>query len=135
MDLSDEERLRRMLSPEVQSKIKSDKDKAIVNDVNILRMMLVCTREANRQGFRGTKQDGEVSCTPFGFRLEDIRKDIPVQLWYGKDDVFVPPSHGEQIAKRIGGRVELRLENDTHTSISVNWKEEQIKAILKAMKG
>ena len=133
MDLSDEERLRGMLSPAMQKQATDEKDKKIMSDVDILRTMLVCQREANRQGFRGTKLDAEVMCSPFGFKLEDIRKDLPVQLWYGKKDVFVPPVQGEEIARRIGGKAVLRMEDDTHTSISVNWKEEQIKEILKAM--
>jgi pimeloyl-ACP methyl ester carboxylesterase len=73
-----------------------------------------------------------------GFRIEDIRKDLPVQLWYGKDDCFVPAHHGVQIAARLGGddgRVVLRVEDNTHASISQRWKRAQLEAIAAVMRG
>ena len=83
-----------------------------------------------------------------GVRLEDIRKDLPVRLWYGSQDENVPANHGVQIARRIGGggagkgedegedgMVRLRVEDETHASLEVNWVEEQIGELLEAMMG
>lgn len=79
----------------------------------------ICDRRGKAsQGFDGLLQDGKVMCMDYGFRIEDIRPDLPVQLWYGKLDTFVPLNHGVQIAARLGGRAHLRVEDETHASIS-----------------
>ncbi|OAT14207.1 hypothetical protein BDBG_09273 [Blastomyces gilchristii SLH14081] len=47
------------------------------------------------QGFDGVTQDDRLVASDFGFRIEDICLDLPVQLWHGKYDRFVPLNHGE----------------------------------------
>ncbi len=69
----------------------------------------------------------------FGFRIEDIRPDLPVQLWYGKHDVFVPLYHGETIANRLGDRANLRVEDETHASIFYNWREQFLEDLVKSI--
>jgi pimeloyl-ACP methyl ester carboxylesterase len=46
---------------------------------------------------------------PWGFDPTDIR--IPVTLWQGLDDRFVPPAHGEWLAKRIP-KADIHLSPD-----------------------
>jgi pimeloyl-ACP methyl ester carboxylesterase len=135
MDLSDEERLRRLLSPKTLDAIPHPKDRQIMGDEKFLRVSLRATREANAQGFKNIAQDGRIICSEWGFKVEDIRKDLPVKLWWGKDDTFVPANHGVQIAARLGGRAELRIEEETHASISQNWMREQLEGILNVMRG
>jgi pimeloyl-ACP methyl ester carboxylesterase len=135
MDLDDEERLRMLLAPTTLNAISHPKDRQIMGNEVFLQLTLKATREANAQGFDGIAQDGRVMCEEWGFKVEDIRKDLPVHLWYGKDDTFVPPNHGVQIAARLGGMAELRIEDDTHASISQNWKREQLEGILDVMRG
>jgi pimeloyl-ACP methyl ester carboxylesterase len=67
-----------------------------------------------------------------GFRIEDIRPELPVHLWYGKLDSFVPPNHGVQIAARLGGRAYLRLEDETHASIVVNRMREILEHLVRS---
>ncbi|RYO70562.1 hypothetical protein AA0113_g2941 [Alternaria arborescens] len=137
MDMTDEQRLQRALSPSSLAKIKDPRDRKIMNDEDVIRLVLRSTREARAQGFQGIALDGRVLCRDWGFQVEDIRKDLRVQLWYGKDDCFVPANHGVQIAARLGGddgRVVLRLEDDTHTTISQRWQREQLEAIAAVMR-
>lgn len=138
LDLSDEQRLEMLLSPSILAAIKNPKDKEIMSDESVLRLALRSTREANAQGFNGIAADGRRMCCDWGFRIDDIRRDLPVQLWYGKNDRFVPPNHGEEIAARLGGsegKAVLRLEDDTHVSISQHWKRAQLEAILAEVRG
>lgn len=131
-DLTDEQRLEKLKSPDFLKKV-TPHDLPIYKDENNLRMMLRGTREANIQGFAGIKEDAQVWCVPWEFKVEDIREDLPIQLWYGKNDTFVPPVHGIQIAARLSGRAEFHLEDETHTSIFFSSKRQAIVDILKHM--
>ncbi|KAF1944965.1 alpha/beta-hydrolase [Clathrospora elynae] len=135
MDLDDEDRLESLLSPSFLKTLTHEKDRQVFQDTHMLKLMLRATREAWAQGFEGIAQDGRTMCTPalWGFRVEDIRKDLLMLLWCGKDDTFVQPNHGVQIATRLGGRAELRVGEDTHASISQHWRREQVEAILGKM--
>ncbi|EGE84909.2 alpha/beta hydrolase fold containing protein [Blastomyces dermatitidis ATCC 18188] len=44
------------------------------------------TQEDYAQGFDGVTQDDRLVASDFGFRIEDICLDLPVQLWHGKYD-------------------------------------------------
>lgn len=72
-------------------------------------------KEGLARGDEGMRDDSLSQIIPWGFRPEDIR--VPVQLWHGRHDRFVPFSHGEWLAKRIRG-VDAHLDPDLgHTSI------------------
>jgi pimeloyl-ACP methyl ester carboxylesterase len=54
---------------------------------------------------------------PWGFELEDIR--VPVQVWHGAQDQFVPGAHGRWLAERIPG-VETHIhEEDGHLTLQL----------------
>jgi pimeloyl-ACP methyl ester carboxylesterase len=132
LDLTDEERLERLLRQFSKSK-PHPKDVAFFGDVDRMRLYLRSARESYSQGFDGLAQDGHLVSKDFGFRIEDIRSSLPVQLWYGKLDTSVPLNHGEQIAARLGSRAHLRREDETHTSIVTSWEEQILKDLVRAM--
>jgi pimeloyl-ACP methyl ester carboxylesterase len=134
VDLSDEERLKMLLEQVEKSKSSmSDKELAVMTDVEFHRLALKTTRQGFAQGYDGVFFDGKVCCLDFGFKVEDIRPDLPVHLWYGKQDILVPPNHGVQLEKRLGSRAMLRLEDETHVSLLVNYRKEILENLLKAM--
>jgi pimeloyl-ACP methyl ester carboxylesterase len=65
--------------------------------------------EAVRQGMDGWRDDDLAFVKAWGFSMEDIR--VPVQLWHGAQDHFVPFAHGEWLAARIPD-VDARLRPD-----------------------
>jgi pimeloyl-ACP methyl ester carboxylesterase len=66
-------------------------------------------------GDEGWWDDGVAHLSPWGFDLGAIR--IPVQLWHGRQDQFVPFQHGEWLASQIPG-VEAHLtEDDGHLTL------------------
>ncbi|KAF2623186.1 alpha/beta-hydrolase, partial [Macroventuria anomochaeta] len=102
LSLPDEERLNMFLSLD-RTKGMSEQDKAFFGDEDEMRVYLATSRESFKQGFDAMCKDGYVMCTPWGFAIEEIRKDLPVVLWYGSKDKNVPPNHGRTIARRLMG--------------------------------
>ena len=67
-------------------------------------------------GIEGWWDDGWAHLNPWGFAFEAIR--VPVMLWQGRQDRFVPFGHGEWLAKQIPG-VEAHLsEEDGHLTLT-----------------
>jgi len=132
--MTDEERLQLILQGIRQDKNIPEQDREIMKREDwedFLRVHLRSTREAFAHGFDAAAQDGRVMSIDYGFRLEDIRSDLPFFLWYGTEDKNVPVNVGVQVAARLGGRANLRVEDGTHNSVQLNWKEEQLQELLK----
>ncbi|EEQ31504.1 alpha/beta hydrolase fold protein [Microsporum canis CBS 113480] len=133
LDLSDEQRFQRLRQEVLRDKSMHEKDREIMNDESTLRLFLRTSRQSFSQGADAVVQDGQLMCKDLGFRVEDIRPDLPVQLWYGKHDVAVPLNHGIQIAARLGGRAALRIEDETHLSIWANCSEQVLKELVRCL--
>ena len=133
IELTDEKRLELLLQ-RVSSEMAAahEKDRETLKDEGFHRFVLRTTRESFAQGYEGWLQDGRLMSLDFGFRVEDIRDDLPVNLWYGKFDTNVPANHGVQIAARLGGRAYLRVEEETHLSLEVNWQEEILRELVRS---
>jgi len=56
-------------------------------------------REAVRPGIAGWRDDDLAFDRPWGFAVEEVR--VPVLLWHGEQDLFVPFAHGQWLAARI----------------------------------
>jgi len=73
-------------------------------------------QEGFRSGIAGARDDGLSTTKAWGFELSSIR--IPLQLWHGKLDNFVPYSHAEWLSAHVP-RADLHLEPaDGHISIA-----------------
>ncbi len=134
LDLSDEERLSRSLHPvaSLQNRAFSKDVQVILDNPDALRLSLQAGREAFAQGYDAVWQDARIMCMDWGFRVQDIRKDLDVQLWYGKNDGFVPLNHGLQIAARLSEKTCLRVEDEGHSGISINWNRQILEAIVRS---
>jgi pimeloyl-ACP methyl ester carboxylesterase len=79
--------------------------------------LLAAVRRGVAESLEGWIHDDFAFVSPWGFELGDIR--VPVQLWHGAEDRFVPIAHGRWLAERIPG-VEAHLsEEDGHLTIQI----------------
>jgi pimeloyl-ACP methyl ester carboxylesterase len=74
----------------------------------------------NMRAAIGERVDGWVDddvafVSPWGFDVADIA--VPVLLWQGGEDRFVPPSHGAWLAERIPGVDARVLAGDGHLAL------------------
>ena len=74
-------------------------------------------REALRDGVDGWLDDDFVFLRPWGFELGDI--SVPVQVWHGSQDQFVPVAHGRWLAARIPGAEEHVYDEDGHLTLQI----------------
>jgi len=71
--------------------------------------MFEAFRAGNEERLDGWLDDDLAFAKPWGFELEQI--EVPVLLWQGAEDRFVPFAHGEWLARRIPA-VDARLSRD-----------------------
>jgi pimeloyl-ACP methyl ester carboxylesterase len=71
--------------------------------------MFEAFRAGNEERLDGWLDDDLAFAKPWGFELEQI--DVPVLLWQGAEDRFVPFAHGEWLARRTPA-VDARLSHD-----------------------
>lgn len=130
LDLLESERLKRLLK---EGESAPEKDRDFACDVDFMRLCVRAQSEAFAQGYDYVWDDGKKSANEFGFKLQDLRQDLKVQMWYGEKDWFVPLSHGLKIAARLGERAQLRVEDESHGGILMHHKREILEALRDAM--
>ncbi len=77
----------------------SDADQAATQQPEMARILVESGLEWTQGGVGGWVDDSLALARPWGFDLGEI--EVPVLLSYGLTDVFVPPAHGDWLAKRI----------------------------------
>ncbi|SPO07625.1 uncharacterized protein DNG_10320 [Cephalotrichum gorgonifer] len=109
-------------------------DNRILSNPELLTVMLDSYREHYRQGADGFMEDGRVLTSDWGFRLEDIRSSIPIQLWYSRHDTNVPIQMGEAIAASLGSRPDFRVvQGETHLSLALKYTSDALERLLEKM--
>jgi pimeloyl-ACP methyl ester carboxylesterase len=78
-------------------------DRRVIRDGGIRNQLLNTYREAFNEDLWGHFDDVVALADPhgWGFKLDGIR--VPVMLWHGGEDAFVPKAHTEWLAQQITG--------------------------------
>jgi pimeloyl-ACP methyl ester carboxylesterase len=79
--------------------------------------MRAAMRRGVGESIEGWIEDDFAFVSPWGFELGDIH--VPVQLWHGAEDRFVPIAHGRWLAKRIPGVDAHLSDDDGHLTIQL----------------
>lgn len=99
---------------EVFRTLLSDVDREAFT-ADVAEIIVRMAREGLSAGFQGLKDDNLAGAKPWGFELSTIR--VPLQIWHGRHDKFVPFSHGEWLARHIP-KAEAHLEpNEGHVTM------------------
>lgn len=85
-----------------------DVDRSMLTD-ELVDFFLRQAREGLRPGYEGMRDDNLTTILPWGFELARIQ--VPVQVWHGGRDRFVPISHAEWVVARIP-KADVHLERD-----------------------
>jgi pimeloyl-ACP methyl ester carboxylesterase len=76
-------------------------DRAVLARADIQQVIREAIPEQARNGVWGWVDDDLAFTRPWGFDPATIR--IPTAVWWGAEDVLVPPVHGEWIARTVPG--------------------------------
>lgn len=92
-------------------------DAAVLVD-GFAEWLVRCFQDGLAHDDEGWWEDGAAHLSPWGFDLAAIR--VPVQVWHGRHDRFVPFQHGEWLAAHVP-RAEAHLSNnDGHLTLLVD---------------
>jgi pimeloyl-ACP methyl ester carboxylesterase len=78
-------------------------------------------------GDEGWWDDGVAQLSPWGFDVEEI--GVPVQVWHGAQDQFVPFQHGQWLAEHIPGADPHLTAADGHVTL-INGRVPEVHAWL-----
>ncbi len=82
---------------------------------DLARWLTETHKVALAAGDQGWRDDGAAKLTSWGFDLRDIR--VPVKVWPGREDRFVPVQHGQWLAASIPGAEADISERDGHLTM------------------
>ncbi|KAF2156547.1 alpha/beta-hydrolase [Myriangium duriaei CBS 260.36] len=133
VDLSDDERFNMILNQVESSTSIPKKDREVLTDRDFMYRGLASTRQGFSQNVDFVLRDAILDTLDFGFKVEDIRPDLPVHLWYAENDRNVPKIHGWELKKRLGSRARLHMLDETHASLAWNWKKVILEDLLQTM--
>lgn len=82
----------------------------------LARWLADSTHDGLAAGDQGWWDDGVSHLTDWGFDLGDIQ--VPVKIWHGREDRFVPVQHGQWLAANVPGAEADISDRDGHLSLN-----------------
>ena len=106
----------------------SASDRAVLADSGVREVLRAAVREMFAQGVSGWVDDDLALISPWGFEVEELT--VPVDISYGREDVLVPSSHGEWLARHIPHASVTIAEDAGHLSLP-DHRLERLGALLR----
>ena len=82
---------------------------------DLARWLTETHKVALSAGDQGWWDDGAASLTSWGFDLHEIQ--VPVKIWHGRQDRFVPVQHGQWLAATVPGAEADISDRDGHLTM------------------
>ena len=98
---------------ELQSLLSPADAEVLTGD--LARWLTETHKVALSAGDQGWWDDGAASMTSWGFDLRDIQ--VPVKIWHGRQDRFVPVQHGQWLAATVPGAEADISDRDGHLTM------------------
>ena len=96
-------------------------DKEVLSRPGIYTVLDEVWKENLRIDSRGYIQDIEILMKEWGFRLNDIEKEV--YLWQGEADVNAPAAWERYMVKELPHCTAVFFPNEGHFAIFTHWKE------------
>jgi pimeloyl-ACP methyl ester carboxylesterase len=90
---------------------------AEIMDGEVAEYLLFASQHGLEHGIDGWVDDDRAFVTPWAFDPADVR--VPVALWHGEADRFVPVTHARWLAERIPGAEAHISRDDAHMTIVI----------------
>ena len=98
----------------------SPDEQAHFSSGNLLEIFIADNYYGYVQGHLGSAQDVEIYARPWGFKLEEIPKAIPIMLLHGEKDGIVPVEIGKYVAEHIPHCYSQFYLDGTHFTTAVD---------------
>lgn len=110
------------------------KDAALLQNDQFLALVYDAAREGCTHGVEGHMVEYRtMTASELGFELGDIRLDLPIDLWYGREDASVSWRVGEVLAKVLGKRARLFVRDEAHLSLVFGCRDEILRTMVDRM--
>jgi pimeloyl-ACP methyl ester carboxylesterase len=93
----------------------STPDQAFVAQPTVADALAATMRHAFQGGWEGFHDDDRAILSAWGF--EPAAVEVPVEVWFGDEDLMVPPSHGRWLLDAIGGSSAFHRAAEGHFTI------------------
>lgn len=107
--------------PEMLGSLFSEVDRKSLTKT-MLRYLVDGWRDGAINGIYGLKDDNISFVKNWGFSVEDIK--VPMQIWQGEQDMFVPFSHGKWLAEKVPLNDTRLVKGQGHISMFANFHRE-----------
>jgi pimeloyl-ACP methyl ester carboxylesterase len=105
----------------------SEPDRAALADDDACELFVEGVRYGFVNGWRGYFDDNVAMMMPWGFDVGDIA--VPTRLFYGDEDLMVPPPHGKWLAAHVPKATVTHHPEEGHFSIFMNHLDEVASAL------
>ena len=108
----------------------SEADKASMAADDARELMADAFRHAFVSGWRGFYDDDQAFMVDWGFDPTTI--SVPVAVWFGDQDLMVPPAHGQWLARSLPTATSHHYPDEGHMSLILNHFDELSDGISQA---
>lgn len=107
---------------ELFGELLSERDREVLGDESVRATLADECRQTFAEGWYGFYDDDRAFFSPWGF--DPTTMTAPVAVWYGDEDLMVPPTHGAWLGEHIAGAAVSRYRDDGHISLITDHLED-----------